>query len=120
MTKSGMRGFAAGLWIAAIVMAYFFFTGQGPAESAAKQTITKEQVQHYLESHDQVAVEKETYESLKSTAADQKAENQNNDKTKSEEANTDQSKEDGKKNDEKSDESDEQQKSKDKAKTYTL
>ncbi|HEX7064624.1 MAG TPA: hypothetical protein VF199_06100 [Bacillales bacterium] len=116
MTKSGMRGFAAGLWVAAIVMAYFFYTGQGPAETAAKQTVTEEQVKHYLESRDQIAVEKGSYESLKA-AADQQTENK--DQGKSEK---NQSKEDeGKKNKEdKSGDSNDQQKAEEKVKTYTL
>lgn len=78
MTKRGMRGFAAGLWLAALVMAYFYYTDQhDAAQTEAKpERVTEAQVQQFLNEHNQVAVDKSTYESLQTTA--QKQEKQAN------------------------------------------
>lgn len=70
MTKRGMRGFAAGLWIAAAILAYFHYLSPQATTTSAKSsaTITAAQVQQYLTNHKQIAVDEKTYESMKSTA----------------------------------------------------
>lgn len=71
MTKRGMRGFAAGLWVAAAVIAYFFYTGQDTVKTEAEPALTKEQVSQYLETHHQIAVDQEEYQSLQAAAKKQ-------------------------------------------------
>lgn len=94
MTKRGMRGFAAGLWLAAVVMAYFHFTGHETEKTGAEPgEVTQEQVQHFLKDQNEVAVSKEDYNTLKSPTdqnsnkndkqdgkTDQKKKQQNNEK----------------------------------------
>lgn len=70
MTKRGMRAFAAGLWVAAVVLACFFYFGPQTQETAAKPSeVTKGQVQRYLAKHNQVAIDESKYQSLQSTTS---------------------------------------------------
>jgi hypothetical protein len=68
-----MRGFAAGLWLAGLVMAYFYYTSQHDAAQtdAKPEGLTEAQVQQFLNEHNQIAVDKSTYESLQATARKQ-------------------------------------------------
>lgn len=83
MTKRGMRGFAAGLWLAALVMAYFYYTDQhDAAQTEAKpERVTEAQVQQFLNERNQVAVDKSTYESLQATAQKQERQEKQANKT---------------------------------------
>ncbi|HET7579801.1 MAG TPA: hypothetical protein VFK33_11005 [Bacillales bacterium] len=68
MTKRGMRAFAAGLWVAAAVLACFFYFGPQTQETAAKPSeVTKGQVQRYLANHNQIAIDESKYEAQQST-----------------------------------------------------
>ncbi|HET7628455.1 MAG TPA: hypothetical protein VFK44_08725 [Bacillales bacterium] len=69
MTKRGMRGFAAGIWVAALVMAFFVYTSDSLEKTAAKPAvITESQVDEYLDTHGQVAVSESEYENLQAKA----------------------------------------------------
>jgi hypothetical protein len=64
-----MRGFAAGIWVTAIVMAYFLYTNHETAQTEAKPAeITKDQVEQYLNEHGQMAVNKSEYSDLQAKA----------------------------------------------------
>lgn len=68
MTKRGMRGFAAGLFLAAALMAYVHYTGNNVEETMAKRPeITTSQVEKYLESKGKVAVDADTYNELQAS-----------------------------------------------------
>lgn len=69
MTKRGMRGFAAGLWVAAVILAYFYFLGPNLLPTAAKnKNITQKQVDAYLANHGKMSIGDSEYASLKSSA----------------------------------------------------
>lgn len=87
MTKRGMRGFAAGLWLAAAVMAYFHFTSHETEQTGAQPAkVTQEQVQHFLDDRNEVAVNQQDYDDLKSP------EDQKSDKTDKQDDKADQKK----------------------------
>lgn len=78
MTKRGMRGFAAGLWLAAAVLAYFHFTDQGTEKAEANPDHpTKAQVQQFLQSHNEIAVNKKEYNALKKASTKKKSDQKN-------------------------------------------
>ncbi|HET7658699.1 MAG TPA: hypothetical protein VFK37_10420, partial [Bacillales bacterium] len=116
MTKRGMRGFAAGLWVAAVVLAYYYYMGPKPKPTEAKPTeVTQAQVQTYLASHSEVAVDAKKYESLKD-ASKKASSDKSDDKSKSDSSD----KSSKQSNDKSSSSSDKETKSNNQVKTYTL
>ncbi|MFC4618001.1 endolytic transglycosylase MltG [Camelliibacillus cellulosilyticus] len=77
MTKHGMRGFAAGIIVTTAVVGlfYFQFMPSGEAKTASSK-VTESSVAKYLEKHNQIAVDKTTYDRLQ--AADTQINQQNN------------------------------------------
>ncbi|MGV3488857.1 MAG: hypothetical protein ACO1OC_09765 [Tuberibacillus sp.] len=64
MTKHGMRGFASGVIAASAVVAlfYFQFSPKSEATTASQTAITEESVQQYLNSHGEIAVDKQSFD----------------------------------------------------------
>lgn len=83
MTKHGMRGLAAGLWIGAVILAYFHYgsPSAGKTETASSTAVTQAQVQQYLTNHKKIAVDEKTYESLKNAAQSKQAKKKTTTKT---------------------------------------
>jgi len=63
MTKHGMRGFASGVIAASAIVALFYFQISPTTEASNEKSapMTEESVEQYLNSHGEIAVDKETF-----------------------------------------------------------